>query len=308
MNSFFGIGIMELFVIAILAMIVLGPERLPGLIREGAKWMRQIRRITSDLTSQFSEELHALDEINPQRILREITDPEQDEPASKPKPAAKAASAPKAKPAAKPAPAKSATTSAKPAAKTTSTKPPVKAAAPSSAQAEEAAVDAAAASATAAGVAAVDSSTVDAATVDVSQDGSAPDEDNRILPAQPAPAAGSAAQGDAGAPPPGPTGGAVSPPDSAAGPAESAAAPAQRKSTIGDPRPLMARAAAQKAENNGAPSAAAVNGGKEQSHPEAASAPAAQADGQPAEPSSAVASEIPARVVDGASPGLEGEV
>ena len=33
MDSFFGIGVMELFVIAVIALVVLGPERLPGAMR-----------------------------------------------------------------------------------------------------------------------------------------------------------------------------------------------------------------------------------------------------------------------------------
>jgi Tat protein translocase TatB subunit len=54
MDSFFGIGIAELFVIAVIALIVLGPERLPGTIREVMKFSRQIRNLTSELTSQFT--------------------------------------------------------------------------------------------------------------------------------------------------------------------------------------------------------------------------------------------------------------
>ncbi|MEZ4582043.1 MAG: Sec-independent protein translocase protein TatB [Caldilineaceae bacterium] len=83
MNSFFGIGFMELFFIAVLALIVLGPERLPGAIREVAKHARTLRSLSSELTSQFSEELKALDDINPQKILRELTE----DPAEEKKPA-----------------------------------------------------------------------------------------------------------------------------------------------------------------------------------------------------------------------------
>ena len=89
MNSFFGIGFMELFFIAVLALIVLGPERLPGAIREVAKHARTLRSLSSELTSQFSEELKALDDINPQKILRELTE----DPAEEKKPATPAKSA-----------------------------------------------------------------------------------------------------------------------------------------------------------------------------------------------------------------------
>ena len=69
---------MELAFIAILALIVLGPERLPGVIRQILEFVRKAREITSELTSQFSEELNALDEINPQKIINEITEPVKD--------------------------------------------------------------------------------------------------------------------------------------------------------------------------------------------------------------------------------------
>ncbi len=121
MDSFFGIGIPELFLIAIVALIVLGPERLPGAIREIAKVFRTIRQMSSELTSQFSDELQALDEVNPRKLMREITDemnpaakPEKKPPAAKPavKPAANTAAKPTAKPAkpASAAPAKPAAT------------------------------------------------------------------------------------------------------------------------------------------------------------------------------------------------------
>lgn len=110
MDSFFGIGIGELFFIAIIALIVLGPERLPGAIREVAKWSRMIRNLSSELTSQFSEEMKAFEEINPNKILRDLTD----DPADQAKKTQTGKTAATAKSAAKPA--------AKPAAPSTTTK------------------------------------------------------------------------------------------------------------------------------------------------------------------------------------------
>ena len=57
MDSFFGIGIFELFLIAVIALVVLGPERLPGAMRTVAGYFRQIREVSSEFTSQFSEEI-----------------------------------------------------------------------------------------------------------------------------------------------------------------------------------------------------------------------------------------------------------
>ena len=97
MDSFFGIGILELFFVAIIALIVLGPERLPGTIREVAKYFRMLRNISGEFTSQFSDELKALEEINPQKIIRDITeDPAESKPAAKKTPPTKKKSTAKA--------------------------------------------------------------------------------------------------------------------------------------------------------------------------------------------------------------------
>ena len=117
MDSFFGIGIGELVFIAIIALVVLGPERLPGAMREVLKFVRQVRNLTSDLTSQFSEEMKALDDLNPQKILRELTDEVDDKKAAGTSTPAKPAAAAAAKPAVKPPapkPTPKPTTTAKP--------------------------------------------------------------------------------------------------------------------------------------------------------------------------------------------------
>jgi sec-independent protein translocase protein TatB len=127
MDSFFGIGLGELFFIAIIALVVLGPERLPGAIREVAKFMRMVRGLTNDLTSQFGEEMKVLDDLNPTKILQELT---LDEPANKDaaKPSTAAAKPAATKTATKPTPAPAATTPRPAAAKTAkpaaSPKPP----------------------------------------------------------------------------------------------------------------------------------------------------------------------------------------
>lgn len=99
MDSFFGIGVFELFLIAVIALVVMGPERLPGAMRTLAGYMRQIRNISSEFTSQFSEEIKMLEELDPRRMVNEVLDPEKT-----PAPANKT-------PLAKPAPAKPAATS-----------------------------------------------------------------------------------------------------------------------------------------------------------------------------------------------------
>jgi len=74
MDSFFGIGLPELFMIAIIALVVLGPERLPATLREVAKFIKTVRGMINELTSQFGDEFKVLEDLNPQKLLREITD------------------------------------------------------------------------------------------------------------------------------------------------------------------------------------------------------------------------------------------
>ena len=49
----FGIGAEELVVIFVIALFVLGPERLPSLARDLGKAMRELRRASDELTEQF---------------------------------------------------------------------------------------------------------------------------------------------------------------------------------------------------------------------------------------------------------------
>jgi hypothetical protein len=44
-------------------------------MREVAKYMRQLRSISNEFQSQFSDELKMLDEMNPRRIINDVIDP-----------------------------------------------------------------------------------------------------------------------------------------------------------------------------------------------------------------------------------------
>lgn len=95
MDSFFGIGIFELFLIAVIALVVLGPERLPGAMRTIAGYMRQIRDISNEFTSQFSEEIKMLEELDPRRMVNEALDPTKTPAPANKTPLAKSTPAPK---------------------------------------------------------------------------------------------------------------------------------------------------------------------------------------------------------------------
>ena len=53
----FDIGFWELLVIAVLALLVLGPERLPGAIRSTARTIRSIKSMAGNVKSELDEQL-----------------------------------------------------------------------------------------------------------------------------------------------------------------------------------------------------------------------------------------------------------
>jgi sec-independent protein translocase protein TatB len=55
--DFFGIGAMELLLILVLALLVVGPRRLPEAARKLAKILREMRRMWTDVSTDFAKEL-----------------------------------------------------------------------------------------------------------------------------------------------------------------------------------------------------------------------------------------------------------
>jgi sec-independent protein translocase protein TatB len=53
----FNVGPMELMVLAIVGLIVLGPDRLPGLARDAARMLRTLRDLATGARQQLREEL-----------------------------------------------------------------------------------------------------------------------------------------------------------------------------------------------------------------------------------------------------------
>jgi sec-independent protein translocase protein TatB len=53
----FGIGLPELVVIAIVAVVVFGPDRLPELARQAGRFVRQMRNLAQSAQNQLREEL-----------------------------------------------------------------------------------------------------------------------------------------------------------------------------------------------------------------------------------------------------------
>ncbi len=67
------IGIQELIVIVIVAMIFIGPDKLPEYARTAGKWLRQLRSYTDTATKEVKEITEPLKEMT--EPLKEITDP-----------------------------------------------------------------------------------------------------------------------------------------------------------------------------------------------------------------------------------------
>lgn len=58
----FGIGMPELMVIMVVALVVLGPKRLPEIARALGKGLAEFRRATSDVTEELQKAQRAIEE------------------------------------------------------------------------------------------------------------------------------------------------------------------------------------------------------------------------------------------------------
>ena len=70
----FDIGFWELVVIAIIALLVIGPEQLPGFVREAGKWAGRIRRFMHDARFELERELHVDDSADLDKNISKLDD------------------------------------------------------------------------------------------------------------------------------------------------------------------------------------------------------------------------------------------
>ena len=71
----FGIGFLELLLLSALALVIVGPKRLPGLLRTLGKWIGAARRSLSDVRRQVEDELQLAEiqkEIHESSAIKEI--------------------------------------------------------------------------------------------------------------------------------------------------------------------------------------------------------------------------------------------
>ena len=78
----FGIGIEELVLILVIALFVLGPERLPSLARDVGKAMRELRRTSDELTEEFLRADQPRPEPPPPPALPAAVTPEPEAPST----------------------------------------------------------------------------------------------------------------------------------------------------------------------------------------------------------------------------------
>ena len=71
----FGIGLPEMIIIAVVALIFIGPEKLPGVLRSIGKGLVELKRATSDVRSTVQEEMQKIEE---EIELKEVRESAQD--------------------------------------------------------------------------------------------------------------------------------------------------------------------------------------------------------------------------------------
>ncbi len=65
----FGLGFGEILIILVLALILLGPQRLPDVAKQLGRGLRDFKKATDDLRGQFERELYAEDQPRPKPSL-----------------------------------------------------------------------------------------------------------------------------------------------------------------------------------------------------------------------------------------------
>ena len=73
---FFDIGPLELVALAVIALLVLGPDKLPRYAADATRMLRQVRRMASDAKAEVSRELGpelqdiSMADLNPRSLVR----------------------------------------------------------------------------------------------------------------------------------------------------------------------------------------------------------------------------------------------
>lgn len=90
----FGLSFGELLIIAVLALLLLGPERLPEAAKTFGKGLRDIRRATEDLKDQVEQEIYVDERKKKPAIVAPVPAAQPIPPPAGPPPAATAENVP----------------------------------------------------------------------------------------------------------------------------------------------------------------------------------------------------------------------
>ncbi len=66
--DFFGLGFWEIVLILVIALIVLGPNKLPDVARTLGKTLRSLRKATSDFTTVLTKEMNTEEKTHPPQL------------------------------------------------------------------------------------------------------------------------------------------------------------------------------------------------------------------------------------------------
>ena len=58
----FGVGLPEMMIIAVVALVFIGPDKLPGVLRSIGKGLVQLKRATSDVRSTVQDEMNKIED------------------------------------------------------------------------------------------------------------------------------------------------------------------------------------------------------------------------------------------------------
>lgn len=75
-----GLSMTELIIILGLALLLLGPDQLPQLARSLGKGLKELRKATDDIKSQFEAEVARVDLDSPPKMIAPVPPPKDGEP------------------------------------------------------------------------------------------------------------------------------------------------------------------------------------------------------------------------------------
>ena len=90
----FGISGVEFLIIAVLALVLLGPDQLPQVARTLGKWMRELRRATDDVRDQLETEMYAEERRSRPALVPPVPADQPSPPPAAPPPPASAQNVP----------------------------------------------------------------------------------------------------------------------------------------------------------------------------------------------------------------------